>query len=284
MKITSPKLKEIRPVICAFLIGILVSACHSVNSDDVATTPSVGGVETAPLINYAVLATYPHDSTSFTEGLLFHKGKLFESTGSPESIPVTRSLVGEVDLQTGRINPRIELDRKKYFGEGISFLGNKLFQLTYTVNQGFVYDETTYKQIGEFKFPGREGWGMTTDSTHLIMSDGTHQLFYIDPTTLKTVKTLEVSWNNVLVDSLNELEFVKGYIYANRYTHNYILKIDTTTGKVLGRIDLNSLVMEATNQYPLSLELNGIAYDPTQDRFFVTGKLWPHIYAISFVH
>ena len=266
------------------LISILAGACHSNDSNDATTTSSVGGVETPPLINYAVVATYPHDSTSFTEGLLFHKGRLFESTGSPESIPVTRSLVGEVDLQTGEINPRIELDRKKYFGEGISFLGNKLFQLTYTGNQGFVYDETSYKQIGEFKFPGREGWGMTTDSSRLIMSDGTHRLFYIDPSTLNTVKTLEVSWNNVLVDSLNELEFVKGYIYANRYTHNYILKIDTTTGKVLGRIDLNSLVMEAKNQYPLSLELNGIAYDPAQDRFFVTGKLWQHIYVIGFAH
>jgi len=272
-------MKKLIPVL---LLGFLFG-CHSNNTDE-DTAPVVGGIETAPLINYAVSATYPHDSTSFTEGLLFHKGRLFESTGSPESIPVTRSLVGEVDLKTGKINPRIELDRKKYFGEGISFFNNRLYQLTYEGNQGFVYDEGSYKQIGEFKFPGREGWGMTTDSTHLIMSDGTHRLFYLDPATLKPVRTLEVTWNNVLIDSLNELEFVKGFIYANRYTHNYILKIDTASGRVLGRLDLNSLVMEATNQYPLSLELNGIAYDPAADKFYVTGKLWPKIYQINFAH
>jgi len=268
-----------------FAIALAMAGCHSgdSNSSD-NTAPEVRGVESAPIINYAVVATYPHDSTSFTEGLLYHNGKLFESTGSPENIPVTRSLVGEVDLQSGKINARVELDRKKYFGEGISFLNNKLYQLTYLNNQGFIYDEGTFKPLGEFKFPGREGWGMTTDSSHLIMSDGTSKLFYLDPSNFKTVKTLDVTWNNMPVDSLNELEFVKGYLYANRYTYNYILKIDTANGNIVGRLDLNSLVMEATNKYPLSLELNGIAYDPALDRFLVTGKLWPLIYAISFGH
>ena len=268
-----------------FATAIVLGGCHTGDSGggDTTTTAS-GGVETAPLINYAVVATYPHDSTSFTEGLLYHNGKLYESTGSPENLPTTRSLVGEVDLQTGKINARVELDRKKYFGEGISFLNNKLYQLTYLNNQGFVYDEANFKPAGEFKFPGREGWGMTTDSTHLIMSDGTSKLFYLDPSTFKTVKTLDVTWNGVSVDSVNELEFVKGYIYANRYTYNYILKIDTATGNVVGRLDLNSLVLEATSKYPMSLELNGIAYDPALDRFLVTGKLWPLIYAVSFTH
>ena len=268
-----------------FATAIVLGGCHTGDSGGGNTTTTAsGGVETAPLINYAVVATYPHDSTSFTEGLLYHNGKLYESTGSPENLPTTRSLVGEVDLQTGKINARVELDRKKYFGEGISFLNNKLYQLTYLNNQGFVYDEANFKPAGEFKFPGREGWGMTTDSTHLIMSDGTSKLFYLDPSTFKTVKTLDVTWNGVSVDSVNELEFVKGYIYANRYTYNYILKIDTATGNIVGRLDLNSLVLEATSKYPMSLELNGIAYDPALDRFLVTGKLWPLIYAVSFTH
>ena len=195
-----------KPFILYCCLCFLILSCHSVeNGSENQDNVDPGGISSIPLINYAVVSTYPHDSTSFTEGLLFHKGRLFESTGSPQDLEFTRSLVGEVDLKTGKISPKLELDRDKYFGEGISFLNNRLYQLTYKDNLGFVYDETGFKPLGTFKFPGKEGWGMTTDSSHLIISDGTYRLFYLDPFNFKTVKTLEVNWNNILIDSLNEL-------------------------------------------------------------------------------
>src|SRR3989337_1234769 len=120
-----------------------------------------------PLINYGVVATHPHDTSSFTEGFVFYDGKLYEATGSPDDLPQTRSVVGPVDLSTGKINKKVELDRNKYFGEGIVFLNDKLYQLTYVTRVGFVYDAKTFKRIKEFSFPSKEGWGLTTDGNHL---------------------------------------------------------------------------------------------------------------------
>lgn len=246
---------------------------------------SGGGVDkTASTINYAVTAIYPHDTTSFTEGLLVYDGKLFESTGSPAELPQTKSLFGPVDLKTGIINSKAELNRQLYFGEGITFLNGKVYQLTYQTKKGFVYDARTFQKIGEFTFPSKEGWGLTTDGSSLIMSDGTSKLTYLDPNTFQPRKTLQITDENGPVVNLNELEFIKGAIYANVYTTHLIVRIDTSSGTVTGKLNLSSLANEAKVKYPGSFEMNGIAYDSTTGKVFVTGKMWPNIYEINFNH
>ena len=248
--------------------------------------PGTTVIPTVLAINYSVVGYLPHDTNSFTEGLLVHNGQLFESTGHPpdNGLPQTRSLFGTVDIKTGEIDVKAEIDKIKYFGEGISFFNNKVYQLTLTTRVGFIYDASTFKKLGEFAFPNKEGWGLTTDGTNLIMSDGTGNLSYLDPVTLKTIRTLAVTNNGIAADSLNELEYIKGYVYANVWLTNSIVKIDTVTGKIVGMLDLGSLVFEARNKYPGSLELNGIAYDSIADKIYVTGKLWPNIYEIKFQH
>ncbi len=249
--------------------------------DDKKNTTSVEENSVTPLINYGVVKTYPHDTTSFTEGLLIYQGKLYESTGSPQDLLQTRSLIGEVDLTTGTISKQIELDRSKYFGEGIVFLNQKLYQLTYTTQVGFIYDAHTFRQLGSFPIASREGWGLTTDGTHLIMSDGTQKISFLDTTSYKAVKTLLVYDYKGALLKLNELELIKGYLYANIYTTNTIVKIDTTTGQVVGKLDLTSLAADAKSRYPKAMEMNGIAYDSTTHHLYITGKLWPTIYQLQ---
>jgi len=244
---------------------------------------SNGGVTIIPIptIDFVYIKSYPHDTTSFTEGLLIHNGNLFESTGSPIELPWTKSLFGIVDLSTGKIDTKVKLDRVRYFGEGITFLNGKVFQLTYKTKVGFIYDATSFKKMGEFTFPSEEGWGLTTDGKYLIMSDGTFKLTYIDPNNFQVIKSISVTENGYVKENLNELEYIKGYIYSNIYTKNIVVKIDPTTGKVIGQIDLTPLADESKNINPGSLEMNGIAYDSIKDRIFVTGKLWPKIYEIK---
>jgi glutaminyl-peptide cyclotransferase len=270
-----------KKLICIFAI-VLLAACNNPDVKKPADSAGVIGNSEPPLINYSVIRSYPHDTTSFTEGLLVHDGDLYESTGYTEEYPKSRSLFGTVDLKTGKIQPKVEIDKKKYFGEGIVFLNGKVYQLTYKTKVGFIYDARSFKKTGEFTFPSAEGWGMTTDGTSLIMSDGTSNISYLDPNTFKLVKTLAVTDNNGPVDSINELELIHGFIYANRYLTNYILKIDPSTGKVVGKLDLSTLDNEAKNKYPESLQLNGIAYDSAAKKIYVTGKLWPNIYEIQF--
>jgi glutamine cyclotransferase len=262
--------------VCAFLA---LGAC---NNPDNSQNTSTEVDNTPPVINYTTVNAFPHDTTSFTEGLLVHDGQLYESTGYDSEFASTRSLFGPVDLHTGKIQPKVEIDKSKYFGEGIVFLEGKVYQLTYKTKIGFVYDSKTFKKLADFTFPSVEGWGMTTDGTYLIMSDGTSNISYLDPKTFKLVKILGVSDNNGPVAAINELEFINGYIYANIYGSNYIDKIDLTSGKVVGRLDLTTLVNEAKTKYPDALEMNGIAYDSVAKKIYITGKMWPNIYEIKF--
>ncbi|MBT1701192.1 glutaminyl-peptide cyclotransferase [Fulvivirgaceae bacterium PWU4] len=257
----------------------LLAACDKRSDKDNGTVKSPS--DAVASINYSVVATHPHDVTSFTEGLQVYGGDLYESSGAPDDLPQTSSVAGIVDLTEGVIHKKVILDKHRYFAEGITFLNNKLFLLTYQTKVGFVYDARTFKQLREFNFPSAEGWGMTTDGTHLIMSDGTNRLTYLDSASLKPVKTINVSDNKGPVANLNELEYINGFIYANVYTTHYIVKIDPS-GKVVGRIDLTSLVQDARSKNSHALELNGIALDPATGNVYVTGKLWPNIYAIKF--
>ena len=215
--------------------------------------------------------------------MLVHDGRLYESTGSPEDMPKTRSLFGIVDTLTGKIDTRAELDRD-YFGEGICFLGDKVYQLTYQDGKGFIYDASSFKKSGTFNLPGREGWGMTTNGRSLIMSDGTNILSYVSPDNFTITKQIAVSDESGPVMKINELEYINGFIYANVYGTSTIIKIDITTGKVIARIELGSLAREAKSRYSGSMEMNGIAYDSARRKTFVTGKMWPIIYEIQFQH
>ena len=244
----------------------------------VATPPAV------PVINHSVAGYLPHDTSLFTEGFLVHNGQMFESTGSPEEYPDAESLVGIIDPHTGKMDRKIQLDKEKYFGEGIVFLKDRLYQLTYLNRKGFIYDAATFKKTGEFNYANQQGWSLTTDGARLIMSDGTDTLSYLDPVSCKPTGILKVTMNGLPRDSLNELEYIKGFIYANVWYTDYILKIDPATGKVVGRIDLSSIVADARNKNPQANVLNGIAYDAASDRIYVVGKRWPNIYQIDFPH
>jgi len=268
-------------LISFLILAFFLSGCNGSNDSSGSSGASIKSV---PIIDFVYEKSYPHDTTAFTEGLLIHDGKLFESTGASEDVPQTKSLFGMVDLSTGKIYIKAELDKKKYFGEGITFLNGKIFQLTYKTKVGFIYNATTFQKIREFTFPSKEGWGMTTDGEHLIMSDGTDLLTYLDPNDLHTVKTISVSEKGNALEYLNELEYIHGFIYANVWTTNFIVKINPADGKVVGKLDLTSLAMEAKQIYPASLEMNGIAYDSIANKVYVTGKLWPKIFEIKFSH
>jgi glutaminyl-peptide cyclotransferase len=235
-----------------------------------------------PAISYTILNATPHDQNSYTEGFLMYEGRLYESSGAPQEIDNTRSIVGIVDPATGKIAVKAELDKKIFFGEGITILHNKLYQLTWTNKKGFIYDVKTFKKIGEFSFPSKEGWGMTTDGTSLIMSDGSSNLTYLDPETFKINRILGVTDNNGPVGNINELEYVNGKILANIYQTASIIRIDTNTGQVIGKADFSNLVKEVKLKNPDVDYMNGIAYDSTRNKIYLTGKLWPDIYEIRF--
>ncbi|HEY4209391.1 MAG TPA: glutaminyl-peptide cyclotransferase [Puia sp.] len=268
---------------CKLLLGTLL--CYAACKDpDNGHTHLNDAPASVPMINWSVKGKLPHDTTLFTEGFLVHDGKIFESTGSPDQYANAESLVGIIDPVTGKLDQKIRLDKNKYFGEGIAFLHNKLYQLTYLNQKGFIYDAATFKQTGEFHFDSQQGWALTTDSVHLIMDDSSAVLTFLDPATLKPVKKLTVTINGVARDSLNELEYINGYIYANVWYTDYIVKIDPVTGQVVGKLDLSSLVADAMNKNPYANVLNGIAYDPASDKIYIVGKRWPAIYQIDFPH
>ena len=265
-------------IVLAIILFIL-NACNNKTKD----AENIAEPAT-PLINYSVVQTLLHDTSLYTEGLLIHDGKLYESTGSPDGLPQLRSLVGITDLITGKFENKIELDKTKYFGEGIVFLKDKLFQLTYKTQVGFIYDEKSFRQIGKFNFRNIEGWSLTTNDTDLIMSDGTDALTFLNPGDQTIIKILKVTENEKPLIHLNELEYIRGFIYANIWMTNYIVKIDPANGKVVGKLDLSSLDYEAKNKNSKAEVLNGIAFDSTNDKIYVTGKLWANVYQIQFTH
>lgn len=267
--------------LACILFILLISSCTQNRPGKRKLKPPVAGIEA---IHYSVVKKYPHDTLSFTEGFLFHEGQLFESTGSPEEFPYARSVFGPVDLKTGKIDVKAELDRNKYFGEGIIFTGNRLLQLTYKNKTGFIYDSKTFAPLGTFSYENSEGWGLTLNGKEIIMSDGTNVLTFLDSESLKVIRKLNVTFNGSPALYTNELEIINGILYANIWTTSNIARIDINTGKVTGIIDLRELFEEARGSYPLSEATNGIAYDPATDRIFVTGKFWPYIFEIRFDH
>ncbi len=269
--------------VTVFLFFTLFMACRN-STGSTENSGSIAEPELSndpPAISYTILNATPHDKNSYTEGFLMYDGKLFESSGAPEEFENTRSIVGIVDPATGNIAVKAELDRKTYFGEGITILHDKLYQLTWTNKKGFIYDLKTFKKIGEFSFPSKEGWGMTTDGSSLIMSDGSSNLTFLDPVTFKTNRIVGITDNNGPVGNINELEYVNGNILANIYQTPYIIRINPSTGKVIGKADFSNLVKEVKLKNPDVDYMNGIAYDSVKNKIFITGKLWPNIYEVK---
>lgn len=249
----------------AVLLALIACACGEKKATETTVDPLA--------ISYAVISTLPHDTDAFTEGLTIHNNKVLESTGQNG-----QSWVAEVDPGTGEHNKKIILDNR-YFGEGMTVLNNKLYYLTWRTKVGFVYDARSYKQLSEFTYDN-EGWGLTHDNKNLIMSAGTDKLYFLDTATLKVARTLSVKNGNTAVKNLNELEYVNGYIFANVYETSTIVKIDPSSGKVVGRLDLSAQVDEIKRMFPNTNELNGIAYDKNSNALLITGKNWPRSYLI----
>jgi glutaminyl-peptide cyclotransferase len=228
-----------------------------------------------PQYTFKIVRTFPHDSNAFTQGLEYHDGFLYESTGLEG-----RSSLRKVRLETGDVLQHIDLP-SKYFAEGITIFKDQIVQLTWQSHAGFVYDLSDFRLLRQFSYPG-EGWGLANDGREIFMSDGTSQLRVLDPTSLEEKRRFTVHDGNKPIHELNELEWVEGEIFANIWQTDRIARISPKTGEVLGWIDLAGL-LSPIYQLPQGAVLNGIAYDPEHKRLFVTGKLWPKIFEIQIV-
>jgi glutamine cyclotransferase len=220
-----------------------------------------------------VVHEFPHDDTAYTQGLVYEDGTLYEGTGKRG-----RSTLRQVELETGNILQLQSLD-DRLFGEGIAIWNDRIIQLTWTSRFGIIYDKKTFREVGRFRYSG-QGWGLTHDGTHLIMSDGTSSLRFLDPKTFDVVRTLRVHNRGRRVANLNELEYVDGEILANVWGEDYIVKITPSTGQVTAYIDLRHLWPRRSDPEAV---LNGIAYDAAGKRLFVTGKNWPKLFEIELV-
>ena len=236
--------------------------------------PYLPADEVAPVYGYRTVRDYPHDSSAFTEGLVYADGILYESTGLNG-----KSSLRQVDLETGKILHGKKLD-SKYFGEGIAIVDNRIFQLTWQTGIAFVSDRHTLEPLTTFKYL-TEGWGLTTNGDQLIMSDGTNRIFFRNSETFEAEKRVAVCDGNHPVTNLNELEYIDGEIWANVWQSDRIARIDPETGRVTGWVDLSGLLPAAEREAPPVDVLNGIAYDAETDRIFVTGKYWTKLFEIE---
>lgn len=236
-----------------------------------ATTPTPA----AYTFTYKIVNAYPHDRSAFTQGLVFENGALYEGTGLHG-----RSSLRRVELETGNVL-QIQKLPGQLFGEGITIFGERIIQLTWQSGIGFVYDKNSFELLKEFHY-STEGWGITHDGKHLIMSDGTPTLRFLDPETLEEIGRIEVHDKDGPVTRLNELEYVRGEIYANVWQTDRIARIAPDTGEVIGWIELAGLLSPEDRSEPVDV-LNGIAYDAENDRLFVTGKLWPRLFEIELI-
>jgi len=259
-----------RFILLALVLLALLLAFAALQKPDPAG-PNAIPDELGPSLTYEIVSRYPHDPTAYTQGLVFHAGVFYESAGL-----YGESSLREVDPQTGTVNRQSRLP-DAYFAEGLVLLGGKLYQLTWREQTGFIYD-LDFNLLNTFTYP-TEGWGLTTDGTYLILSDGSDKLTFYDPETFSPAREVSVTWNGQPVRLLNELEYIQGAVWANIYLTDQIARIDPASGAVLSMLDLTGLQPAANAAVPGEV-LNGIAYDPESGRLFVTGKHWPWLYEI----
>jgi len=263
-----------RVSLAAFLF-VLVASCK--NNDTSSGTGTNNAAPQTPILSYTVAATYPHDTSSYTQGLEFYKGQLLEGTGLEG-----KSKLAKVDLTTGKPLKNVPLDAK-LFGEGITVLHDTLYQLTWQNKKVLVYTASDFKKIKEFPL-NTEGWGLTNDGKNLIVSDGSSNLYFYEPSTFRLLRTQGVTEGGSPAFNINELEYINDFVYANQYEYNYILKIDPNSGQVVAKLDLSELANRVQSKDPQVNYLNGIAYDSVTKKVYVTGKLWPEMFQIQFEH
>ncbi len=245
------------------------------DADPGPSTPSGAAAQETVLETYEVVREYPHDPAAFTQGLVFHDGFLIEGTGRRG-----QSTLRKVEIETGRVVERADVD-PRLFGEGIAIHDGRAYQLTWTSGIGLIYDLDSFQAVQQFR-QVTEGWGLTSDGEQLIQSDGSHNLYFLDPATMQPTHKVEVHDADGFIDQINELEYIDGEIYANVWHSWEIYRISPRDGRVIGRIDMSGLLDTTELPDPESV-LNGIAYDPETGRIFVTGKLWPKVFEVRFV-
>ena len=272
-------MKNSRIACLALSLVMLMYGCSENDEPNDESSDNLNPVPAATNLTYQIVNQFPHDTSAFTEAFSFYDGRLYESTGAPDSPENSGTWIAAIDLKSGRYDKKVSLG-KTVFGEGITFLNGKAYQLTYKSYKGFVYDAANFKKLREFSYKG-EGWGLTNDGTHLIMSNGTSNIYYLNADSLTFIRMLAVQDNNGYVSDINELEFINGFIYANKWLTGYILKIDPSTGYVVGKMDLSKQVAEVKAKHRQAEEMNGIAYDSVSRKTYITGKKWPVIYEIK---
>jgi glutamine cyclotransferase len=264
------KRSVVKPPVIAALVVLTMRAIGF-------ATPQLPGAN-LPTFGYEIVHVYPHDPNAFTQGLQFVDGFLYEGTGL-----IGRSSIRKVKLETGEVLQKRDVP-SEHFGEGITVFKNDLFELTWQSHVALVYDKTTFAPRKQFSYPG-EGWGLTSDGTNLIMSDGTNELRFLDPLTFAEKRRVKVTADGTPLRQLNEVEFMKGEVLANIWLTDYVARIAPDSGKVTGMIDLRGL-LSSSERARVDAEggtLNGIAYDAPRDRIFVTGKLWPKVFEVRVV-
>lgn len=261
-------------VAAVLLVGKSFTSCNA--SDQPESDPNLVPKPT-PLISFQIGEKFPHDTAAYTEGLQVYDGKFYEGTGMENE-----STLQIANMKTGIVENRKKYTDPKIFGEGIQVFKNKIYQLTWQNHLAFVYDiRNIQNPIDTFNWP-YEGWGMTNNGTDLIISDGSPNLYFVDPSNFKILKTLPVYESGHSVYQINELEYIDGFIYANVWQTNDIVKIDPNTGKVVGKISLGDLPKQyfADKITERTDVLNGIAYDSTTKKIYITGKRWPYVFEL----
>ncbi len=265
------------------ILGNSVISVEAIKTDGVSNTQSKTLHTLSNIVpeklTYKTVNIYPHSKDYFTEGLEFHNGYLYEGTGENGA-----SGIYKVNLTTGKAVQAVELN-EKYFGEGITVLNDKIYQLTYRAKKGFIYNFNSFALIDSFQFTSttNEGWGLTNDGKNLIMSDGSQFLTWLNPNDFSIVKRVEVGNNKAIYKNVNELEYINETIYANIYTTEMIVQIDPETGRILSEINFPDMIKMYHNQKDRIDLMNGIAWDEKNNRLFVTGKLWPKLFEIELI-
>lgn len=244
------------------------------NTPDTGNTPAPAVTNAPKSISYSIHQTYPHDTSSFTQGLIVYKGGLYEGTGE-----YGHSHLLKTDLTTGKIEKQVSLGQK-YFGEGITILRDTVYQLTWQEKVVFVYTLKDFKKVKEFPI-NTQGWGITTDGKDLLVSDGSSNIYYYDPSTFQLLRTQTITEAGSLSFNLNELEYIDGFIYANQWQAPYILKIEPGSGSIVGKIDLTDIWNRVKAKDPAADVPNGIAYDSSSKKIYITGKKWPELYEVQ---
>lgn len=261
------------------LLSLLIS-CRSASTPSAppaTATPANSSAATDARVQhwtYEIVNTWPHDNSAYTQGLIYQDNSLYESTGLNG-----QSTLRQVDLETGKVLKRIRVS-EEYFAEGMTLLKGRIFQLTWKHEKGFIYDPASFGKIGEFAYEG-EGWGLTHDGKSLILSDGTNHIRFLDPDTFAVERAIDVVYNGRRVMDINELEYIRGEIYANIWQDDEIIRIDPKDGRILGIIDMTGL-LPGKRADEADDVLNGIAYDEKGGRIFVTGKRWPKLFEVRF--